>query len=70
MAKKIVGAQAVSQKRTQAAASKRMPANLDEEIKAKAFEYFTRRASLNEPGDEMSDWLKAESDVKRKHGLA
>jgi hypothetical protein len=49
--------------------SQTAPVHLDEEIKAKAFEIFTERVARGETGDETGDWLKAEAEVKRKHGL-
>jgi hypothetical protein len=50
-------------------APRAVPVNLDEEIKAKAFEIFAERVARGEAGDETGDWLKAEAEVKRKHGL-
>ena len=42
---------------------------LQEEIKAKAHEVYLQRCSKNEAGDEVSDWLKAEADIKKKYSL-
>jgi hypothetical protein len=46
-----------------------IPLDLDVEIKAKAFEIYAERVARGESGDETGDWLKAEAEVKRKHGL-
>ena len=42
---------------------------LQEEIKAKAHEVFLKRCAKNEGGDELSDWLKAEAEIKKKYRL-
>lgn len=57
-------------KRPAARQARPVQINLDEEIKAKAFELFAERVARGEPGDETGDWLKAEAEVKRKHGLS
>jgi len=40
------------------------------EIRQHAYEVFEERIRRNEPGDEMSDWLRAEREVKAKYGIA
>jgi hypothetical protein len=40
-----------------------------EEIRALAQENFRKRTSSNKPGDELSDWLQAEKEVKKKYGI-
>ncbi len=42
---------------------------LQEEIRAKAHEIFQRRISSGEPGDDLSDWLRAEAEIKQKYNL-
>ena len=43
---------------------------LQAEIKAKAHQVYLERASRGEPGDELSDWLRAEAMVKKVYGLS
>jgi hypothetical protein len=40
-----------------------------EEIRKKAEEIFNQRTSSNKPGDELSDWLQAEKEIKKKYGI-
>jgi hypothetical protein len=42
---------------------------LQEEIRAKAHEIYLQRISSGEPGDDLSDWLRAEAEIKRKYNL-
>ncbi len=42
---------------------------LQEEIRAKAHEIYLQRVSAGEPGDDLSDWLRAEAEVKHKYNL-
>lgn len=42
---------------------------LQEEIRAKAHEMYLGRISSGEPGDDLSDWLRAEAEVKHKYNL-
>jgi hypothetical protein len=42
---------------------------LQEEIRAKAHEIYLQRVSSGEPGDDLSDWLRAEAEVKHKYNL-
>jgi hypothetical protein len=42
---------------------------VQEDIKAKAHQVYLQRISAGEPGDELSDWLRAEADVRSKYGL-
>jgi hypothetical protein len=39
---------------------------LQSEIAARANEIYLRRIGSNESGDQLSDWLHAESDIKSK----
>ncbi len=36
------------------------------EIEKRAYEVYLERMKKGEPGDEMTDWLQAEKDVKAK----
>jgi hypothetical protein len=38
-----------------------------DEIRVRANEIYLKRG--NAPGDELSDWLQAERDIKKKHGI-
>jgi len=40
-----------------------------EEIRSRAGEIFKQRAAANKAGDELSDWLQSEKEVKKKYGL-
>ena len=40
-----------------------------DEIRKRAEEVFKDRSDRNKPGDELSDWLQAEKDIKKKYGL-
>jgi hypothetical protein len=40
-----------------------------EETRKSAEEIYKKRAATNKPGDALSDWLQAEKEVKKKHGL-
>ena len=42
---------------------------LQEEIRAKAHEIYLQRISSGEPGDDLSDWLRAEAEIKQKYNL-
>jgi hypothetical protein len=42
---------------------------LQAEIKAKAHQVYLERTSKGEPGDELSDWIRAEAAVKKTYGL-
>jgi hypothetical protein len=39
------------------------------EIKEKAYEIFLKRQMANAPGDELSDWLNAEAEIKKKYKI-
>ena len=39
------------------------------EIEKRAYALFLERSSQGIPGDEVSDWAKAESEIKKKFGL-
>lgn len=39
------------------------------EIKTRALELYLDRSKHNEPGNDLSDWLKAEEEIKRKYGM-
>ncbi len=41
--------------------------NYLDEVKKRAYELFLERGAAH--GDNLSDWLKAESEIKRKYGL-
>jgi hypothetical protein len=48
------------------------PASVDlqhyiEEIRIRANEIYLQRGNM--PGDDLSDWLQAEREIKQKHGL-
>ncbi len=43
--------------------------NFLEEIKAKAYDIFEERDRNGQPGNEMSDWLAAEAEIKRKYNI-
>jgi hypothetical protein len=40
-----------------------------EEIRKLAGEYYRQRTAAKKPGDAFSDWLQAEKEVKKRHGL-
>jgi hypothetical protein len=40
-----------------------------EEIRKRAGEIYAKRAAEKKPGDELSDWLQAEKEIKRKYSL-
>lgn len=40
-----------------------------DEIKKRAFEVYQERQKTKTPGDSLSDWLKAEKEVKQKYKL-
>jgi hypothetical protein len=44
------------------------PKELEEEIRKRAQEIFLERG--DEPGDALSDWLKAEKEIKKKYKLS
>lgn len=39
------------------------------EIELKAHDLYLKRLNTNAPGDHLSDWLIAESDIKRKYKI-
>ncbi|MEJ5283779.1 MAG: DUF2934 domain-containing protein [Brevinematia bacterium] len=39
------------------------------EIQKRAYDLYVERTSKNLPGDELSDWLKAEKEIKDKYGI-
>lgn len=48
------------------------PASLDDfinEVKAKAFDIYLKRASKGIGGDEISDWVAAEKEIKAKYKI-
>lgn len=64
--KKIVPSSAVSQ--TAAPAAKEV--NLKQflhEIEIRAYEIYLERSKHGKPGNEMTDWLAAETEIKRKY---
>lgn len=42
---------------------------LEKEIRAEAQKVYEARRAKNEPGDEVSDWVKAEVVIKKKYKL-
>jgi len=38
-------------------------------IQTRAFELFMDRIKSNKPGDAMSDWLRAEEDIRKRHRI-
>ena len=40
-----------------------------EEISQRAEEIYKSRIASNKPGDQLSDWLQAEKEIKKKHHL-
>jgi hypothetical protein len=40
-----------------------------EEIRKRAEEIFKDRTTANKPGHALTDWLQAEKEVQKKHGL-
>jgi len=42
---------------------------VQDEIKSLAHQVYLERIEKNEAGDELSDWLKAESEIKKKYKL-
>lgn len=40
-----------------------------EEIRARAHEIFEQRARDGVGGDDLSDWLQAEAEIKKKHKI-
>ncbi|GAB4221606.1 MAG: hypothetical protein Kow009_11830 [Spirochaetales bacterium] len=66
MAKKTEG----NVKNTRKAASRSSEPSveqLQEQIRAKAYEFYLRRISTGEPGDDLSDWLRAEAEIKQQY---
>lgn len=39
-----------------------------DEIEKRAYEIFEERMKTNIPGDDMSDWIQAENEVREKYG--
>jgi hypothetical protein len=54
-----------AQKKTQISLS-----NLQDEIRKRAQSIFDERKRRSISGDDLSDWLKAEKEVKAKYGIA
>jgi len=52
------------------APDKASPGTLDTEIRAAAQKVYEERQRRHLDGDELSDWLKAEADVKKRHKLS
>jgi len=40
-----------------------------DEIKSTAYEIYQERINKNASGDEMQDWLKAETKIKKKYNI-
>ena len=43
--------------------------DLVNEIKARAFDIYLDRARKGQDGNEISDWTKAEKEIKKKYGI-
>ena len=41
-----------------------------QEIEKRAYEISLERIRENRPGDRLSDWYKAEREIKERHGLS
>lgn len=65
MAKKVVATSV--KKNTGRKSVSITPDRMNELIRVKAFEIYCRRGT--KPGDELSDWQKAEKEVKKELGL-
>ena len=39
------------------------------EIEKRAYDIYLERQKTGKPGDDMSDWLQAEKEVKAKYGI-
>jgi len=44
--------------------------DLKNEIDARAHQIYLDRMAAHTPGDELSDWLQAEAEIKKAHKLA
>jgi|YNPMSStandDraft_2_1061718.scaffolds.fasta_scaffold00011_36 hypothetical protein len=65
--KKLTGA---SQEKTPRSSKKKISLQeLQIEIEKRAYEISIERRAQGKPGDELSDWLEAEAEVKAKYGL-
>ena len=62
-------AEAPKQEAPKSAAAKPDLTKYLDEIKKRAFEIYTERQKTKTPGDSLSDWLKAEKDIKIKYKL-
>jgi hypothetical protein len=40
-----------------------------DEVKKRAYEIYQERAKAKTPGDQLSDWLKAEKEIKAKYKM-
>jgi hypothetical protein len=40
-----------------------------EKVKARAFKIFLERERNGKPGDEISDWVQAENEIKSKYNI-
>lgn len=58
-------------KKTTTKKLKEMPnlENFLSEIQKMAYDIYIERTGKNLPGDELSDWLKAEKEIKEKYGI-
>jgi hypothetical protein len=65
MAKKNEGSTAEKKKTTQSVDLQKFL----KEIEKKAYDLYQNRLKTNSPGDEFSDWLKAEAGIKTKYEL-
>jgi hypothetical protein len=62
---------ASTEKKTTTRGSKKKPTlqELQQEIEKRAYEISIERRAQGKHGDELSDWLQAEAEVKAKYGL-
>ncbi len=61
-------------KKEKAAAVKKSPARPDlskflSEVQQKAYEIYLERQKTGQSGNEMSDWLKAEKEIKNRYKI-
>jgi hypothetical protein len=60
---------AVAKKTKKTKAPERLE-DLIEKIKARSFEVYLSRVESGKPGDEISDWVRAENDIKAEYSIA
>lgn len=71
MAEKKTGSTPKKAPSTRSTAKKQISLwELKKEIDERAHQIYLDRISAHRPGDELSDWLQAETEIKKKHKLA